>query len=156
VSNFSPTIDPGAGIPVALAGDVGFLLARCSATGVRATNVALASVGLRARHYAVLQVAAVPGGSSQRQLGLDLGLDPSAVVSLVDDLQKAGLVARTPDPADRRARVISATDRGMAVLRKAAPLVAEAVSEVTGPLDENEVEVLRGLLQRIVAAAADG
>lgn len=81
--------------------------------GVRATNAALASVGLRARHYAVLQVAAVPGGSSQRQLGLDLGLDPSAVVSLVDDLQKAGLVARKPDPADRRARVISVTDRGV-------------------------------------------
>lgn len=143
------------GFPAALAGDIGFLLARCSAMGVRATNAALASVGLRARHYAVLQVAAVPGGSSQRQLGLDLGLDPSAVVSLVDDLQKGGLVARTPDPADRRARVISATARGQSVLRKTVPIVAAAIGQVTAPLDDSDAQTLRGLLQRIVASAVE-
>lgn len=143
------------GFPPALAGDIGFLLARCSAMGVRATNNALAGVRLRARHYAVLQAATVSGGCSQRQLGLDLGLDPSAVVSLVDDLQKAGLVARKPDPADRRARVISATDRGLAVLRRAAPMVADAVGAVTAPLSDDELETLRGLLQRIAASAVD-
>lgn len=155
MSKTSLMTNPATVFPPALAGDVGFLLARCSATAVRATNAALAEVGLRARHYAVLQVAAVPGGASQRQLGLDLGLDPSAVVSLVDDLQQAGLVARTPDPADRRARVINATDRGLAVLRKAAPMVAEAVGSMTGPLDADEVATLRGLLQRIAVTALD-
>ena len=155
VSKTSLIDSPATVFPPALAGDVGFLLARCSAMAVRATNAALAGVGLRARHYAVLQVAAVPGGSSQRQLGLDLGLDPSAVVSLVDDLQKAGLVARTPDPADRRARVINATDRGLAVLRKAAPMVADAVGSMTDPLGADEVELLRGLLQRVAATAMD-
>lgn len=155
VSKTSLPESPAAVFPPALAGDVGFLLARCSAMAVRATNAALAEVGLRARHYAVLQVAAVPGGSSQRQLGIDLGLDPSAVVSLVDDLQKAGLVARTPDPADRRARVINVTDRGLAVLRKAAPMVADAVGSMTAPLAADDVEALRGLLQRIAATALD-
>lgn len=151
----TPQLTAPTSLPSTLEGDIGFLLARCSAMGVRATNAALASVGLRARHYAVLQVAAVPGGSSQRQLGIDLGLDPSAVVSLVDDLQKAGLVARKPDPADRRARVISVTERGSAVLRKAAPMVAEAVGGVTGTLDAAEADVLRGLLQRIVGSALE-
>lgn len=146
---------PSIAFPPALAGDVGFLLARTSAMAVRATNAALAGVGLRARHYAVLQVAAVPDGCSQRQLGIDLGLDPSAVVSLVDELQKAGLVARTPDPADRRARVINATDRGHAVLRRAAPLVADAVAAVTAPLAESEAAVLRALLQRVAASASE-
>lgn len=155
MSHSAATPGPSLGVPLVLAHDIGFLLARSSAMGVRATNAALVSVGLRARHYAVLQVAAVPGGSSQRQLGLDLGLDPSAVVSLVDDLQQAGLVARTPDPADRRARVISVTDRGLAVLRRAAPLVADAVAALTAGLDDDEVAALRGLLLRITAGVED-
>jgi DNA-binding MarR family transcriptional regulator len=136
-------------LPLTTAPDVGFLLARCSAAGVRATNAALAELGLRARHYALLQVAAGSGGSSQRVLALELGLDPSAVVALVDDLEGAGLVSRTPDPADRRARLVVATDRGIAVLDQAAPLVADALAGVMAPLTGEENDILRGLLQRV-------
>jgi DNA-binding MarR family transcriptional regulator len=136
---------------LSLTDDIGFLLARCSAAAVRATNAALVGVGLRARHYALLQAAATPGGSSQRRLATDLGLDPSAVVALVDDLERTGLVARTPDPTDRRARVVVATSAGHHILRQAAPLVAEAVGGITADLADVDRAALLALLQRVVA-----
>src|SRR3954452_3688256 len=87
----------------ALNDDVGFLLTRASGLVVRATNAALADVGLRVRQYSVLVVAdAAADGISQRDLSEVLGLDPSQVVALVDELAAAGLVERRPSPTDRR------------------------------------------------------
>src|SRR5689334_10970305 len=64
----------------ALNDDVGFLLTRASGLVVRATNAALADVGLRVRQYSVLALADdTADGISQRDLAEALGLDPSQV-----------------------------------------------------------------------------
>ena len=79
--------------------DLGFLLARVSGDVVRATNAALAEEGLRVRQYAVLLLACDSRrGASQRAMARILGLDPSQVVTLVDELAQAGLVERRPAP----------------------------------------------------------
>lgn len=41
------------------------------------------------------------------------------------------------------------------MLRKAAPMVADAVGAVTSALDDAEADALRGLLQRIVGSATE-
>src|SRR3954469_8825303 len=90
--------------------DVGFLLTRASGLVVRATNAALADLGLRVRQYSVLVLADDSAdGISQRALAERLGLDPSQVVPLVDELAAAGLVERRPSPTDRRQRLVAAT-----------------------------------------------
>jgi len=82
--------------------DVGFLLTRASGLVVRATNAALVDVGLRVRQYSVLVLADdTATGISQRDLAEALGLDPSQVVALVDELAAAGLVERRPSPTGR-------------------------------------------------------
>src|SRR4051812_49921234 len=86
-----------------LTDDLGFLLTRASGLVVRATNAALVGVGLRVRQYSVLVLADdTTDGISQRDLAEVLGLDPSQVVALVDELAAAGLVERRPSPTDRR------------------------------------------------------
>ena len=80
--------------------DVVVLLARASGAALRTANAALEPFGFRARHYATVKIAAEGGGVPQRQIGAVLGLDPSAVVALVDDLESLGLVSRQPDPDD--------------------------------------------------------
>src|SRR3954453_23936137 len=89
----------------ALHDDIGFLLTRASGLVVRATNAALTDVGLRVRQYSVLVLADdtaddTADGISQRDLAEALGLDPSQVVALVDELAAAGLVERRPSPTD--------------------------------------------------------
>jgi DNA-binding MarR family transcriptional regulator len=49
---------------------------------------------------------------SMRAFALDLSCDPSNVTGLVDRAERAGLVARVPDPRDRRVRMLTLTSKG--------------------------------------------
>ncbi|MFP5346681.1 MAG: MarR family winged helix-turn-helix transcriptional regulator [Actinomycetes bacterium] len=129
--------------------DVGFLLSRCSGLAVRATNARLAPLGLRVRHYSVLSVASEGEGITQRELAEVLGLDPSQVVALVDDLQDMGLVQRLPDPRDRRTRLVVATGQGEKVRKTARKSVADAVEDFLGSLGDEQRAALARLLQQL-------
>ena len=86
---------------------------------------------------------------SQRDLSEFLRLDPSQVVALVDDLESRGLVERQPDPADRRANVVVASDAGRALHQRAAEATRAAERELHGDVSEQERAVLIDLLSRI-------
>ncbi|TQS42097.1 MarR family winged helix-turn-helix transcriptional regulator [Cryptosporangium phraense] len=132
--------------------NIGFLMSRASGQLVRATNAALGSEGLRVRQYSVLSVVCESGGSSQRELAAVLGLDPSQVVALVDDLDAAGLVERRPSPADRRTKVVVPTEAGIAAGERAAGRAAKALEETLAPLTDEERATLRTLLARVTFA----
>jgi len=136
-----------------LTDDLEFLLSRASGVVVRATNAGLAEHGLRVRQYSVLVLACeTADGVSQRALATVLGLDPSQVVLLVDELTAAGLVERRPDPADRRTRLVVATAAGRRVRGLAGTAAAAAVESPMALLDEADRQVLRELLTRIWSA----
>ena len=138
-----------------LADDLGFLLSRASGQVVRATNAALAEHGLRVRQYSVLVLACeAPEGLSQRELATVLGLDPSQVVLLVDELVAAGLVERQAAEADRRTRLVVPTPEGHRV-RLAAGQAADAAIEIPlGLLGDAERDRLRDMLTRICTATS--
>ena len=139
----------------ALNDDVGFLLTRASGLVVRATNAALADLGLRVRQYSVLVLADDSAeGISQRDLAEVLGLDPSQVVALVDELAAAELVERRPSPTDRRQRLVAATARGVRLRRRADTAAAAGVQRQLADLSVEEQVTLRGLLQRVVSGRA--
>ncbi|HVV08405.1 MarR family winged helix-turn-helix transcriptional regulator [Amycolatopsis sp.] len=134
-----------------LTGDLGFLLSRTSGLVVRATNAALATDGLRVRQYSVLCLAcAAPDGISQRDLARTLGLDPSQVVQLVDELALSGLIERQPARADRRTKLVVATEKGRLVREQAAGRADAAVRTRLNALTAGEQETLRLLLSRVV------
>ncbi|MER7798311.1 MarR family winged helix-turn-helix transcriptional regulator [Microbacterium sp. NPDC096154] len=132
-----------------LSGDTAFLLARANARSLAAAHDALGAHGLRVRSYSVLALAAAEARLSQRDIAEYLWLDPSQVVSLVDDLQQRGLVTREPDENDRRAKVVVATDEGRRLHRAAARAVREREQETLEPLDETDRDRLRELLMRL-------
>ena len=101
---------------------------------VRATNAALTEHGLRVRQYSVLVLACeAADGLSQRELAAVLGLDPSQVVLLVDELVAAGLVERQAPEADRRTRLVVATTEGRRVREAAGKAADAAVETPAGP-----------------------
>jgi MarR family transcriptional regulator, lower aerobic nicotinate degradation pathway regulator len=136
-------------VPSALARDPGFLLARAGGAAIRRLNRALARHGLRSRQYTALTAAAEPPGRSQRDLGELLGIDPSAVVAIVDDLERAGLVRREPHPLDRRTRLIVATDAGRSRLADVADSAGEVEAALLAGLDAGERATLVDLLGRL-------
>jgi DNA-binding MarR family transcriptional regulator len=97
----------------------------------------------------VLIAAAEAPGRSQRDLGELLGVDPSAVVAIVDDLERDGLVRREPHPLDRRTRLIVATDTGRDRLADVAGSAGEVGAALLAGLAAEERATLVELLGRL-------
>ncbi|MEU6877006.1 MarR family transcriptional regulator [Streptomyces sp. NPDC046712] len=133
--------------------DSGYLLYRLGLRSGQLFNAFLQESGVRLRHYAVLRFLATSDGALQRELSTRLGYDPSAIVGLVDDLEKLGFAERRPAPDDRRSRIVVLTDDGRAFLRDTDEAGTRVTNELLAPLDPPEREVLHALLLRL---AEDG
>jgi DNA-binding MarR family transcriptional regulator len=67
--------------------------------------------------YVVLNGLRDAPQSTQAALAEKIGADKTRIIATLDDLQAAGLISREPDPADRRARLLSITAAGDQVRR---------------------------------------
>jgi DNA-binding MarR family transcriptional regulator len=142
-----PSADPPA---TEFAGQLLFRLWRANHT--RAAEV-LGSVGLTTALFALLNVINAREGAIQQELGSTLGIDRSTMVSLIDELESAGLARRRPSATDRRAREIAITPKGRRLLKRARGLIAQAEDEVLGGLSVEERRELLTLLRRALGAA---
>ncbi|MDP9934985.1 DNA-binding MarR family transcriptional regulator [Paenarthrobacter nicotinovorans] len=128
--------------------DVGLLLAKLHATGSLLNNKALADYGLRERSFSVLTLACSGLEPTQRELADFLSLDPSQVVSLVDDLEHRGLVKRAQGKQDRRAKIIVSTSEGRRIHNKARAALEQCEQTQLAALNEEENAQLRALLKK--------
>jgi DNA-binding MarR family transcriptional regulator len=128
-----------------------YLLARVGRSQQLRFAERMRMLGLRPKHFAVLNAVALSDGASQQELGGRMGLDPSGLVGAIDELEGMGLVERRRDPADRRRNAVGLTDEGTATLRRARRLVGDSARELLGALDDAEVETLVALLAKIEA-----
>jgi DNA-binding MarR family transcriptional regulator len=91
------------------------------------------------------------------QLGAVAAVSRTRVSRVVDELVRAGLVAREPNPDDGRSAFAALTPAGRAALRKAAPTYVAAVQrEFADHLTAREAEVLAGALRKVLGAVARG
>lgn len=130
--------------------DLGFLLSRASGVVARSVSEALTPLGLRVRSYSILAFASDDGvGVNQRRLAALMGLDPSQIVALVDELEQRDLVSRGPDPHDRRNKLVTATDRGRAVREDAEHRVERAYHAYFEQVPQDRLDELRSALRQI-------
>lgn len=129
--------------------DTGYLLYRLGLRSGQLFNTFLQESGVRLRHYAVLRFLATSEGALQRELSTRLGYDPSAIVGLVDDLEKLGFAERRPSPDDRRSRIVVLTEAGGAFLRDTDEAGQRVTNDLLGPLDPAERQALHRLLLRV-------
>ena len=106
----------------------------------------------------LLELNTAPGRRmTMGQLGSVAAVSRTRVSRVVDELVRAGLVAREANPEDGRSAFATLTPAGGAVLRKAAPTYVAAVQrEFADHLTTHEGEVLAGALRKVLAAAARG
>ncbi len=86
---------------------------------VEAELPVLARHGITMWGYVVLNALRDAPQSTQAALADMIGADKTRIIATLDDLQAAGLISREPDPADRRARLLSITPAGRRVQRRA-------------------------------------
>ncbi|RAJ46837.1 DNA-binding MarR family transcriptional regulator [Kitasatospora sp. SolWspMP-SS2h] len=103
-----------------------------------------------------LRVLALAGGPLRmRDLAEYVGNAPRTTTTIVDSLERDGLVERVRHPSDRRAFLLTLTAEGVRRHREAEELDRAALAAATGALDAAEREQLRTLLGRIRTAVAD-
>jgi DNA-binding MarR family transcriptional regulator len=70
---------------------------------------------------------------------------------IVDELEEFGYVERRPDPADRRAKLIFPTDRGLDMIRIADQAVADIEARHSGEVGARTYAQFRDVLRGVVA-----
>jgi MarR family transcriptional regulator, lower aerobic nicotinate degradation pathway regulator len=117
------------------------------------TAEALETVGLTPPLFALLNVLGARTGAIQQELGQAMGIDPSTMVSLIDQLERAGLAKRRTHPKDRRAREVSITPKGRRALDQARGLAAQVEDDVLRGLKAAERGQLLTLLRQALSSA---
>jgi DNA-binding MarR family transcriptional regulator len=143
--------DPSPAPEVAeFAGQLLFRLWRASHTR---TADALQSIGLTTALFALLNYLRAHEGANQQQIGSAMGIDPSTMVSLIDQLEGAGLAERRPHPQDRRARAVRITAKGRRALERGRQLAKDVEGDVLQGLTAGERRQLVALLGKAFASA---
>jgi DNA-binding MarR family transcriptional regulator len=145
--------DPS-GCEDALADDLGWGLGMIFRAYVKAAHAAVADLPGGPRGYQVLSAAAQGTVASQLALAQHLGVDRTVMTYLLDALEAAGLIERRPDPADRRARRIVATEQGNQLLSSLNERLRAAEASLLAPLGSERRDAFRAEV-RMLATQLD-
>ncbi|MGV0758675.1 enoyl-CoA hydratase-related protein [Tistrella mobilis] len=125
------------------------LLAAANRRVMAIAEAGLEDLGITTSQSAALFVLGERGPSSVTALGAALDLGQSATSTLVQKLETAGLVARTDDPADRRAVTLRLTERGEAIRRVAARRANDLTRRMAHGLSPEERAVIAHWLKTV-------
>ncbi len=115
------------------------------------SEVALAPLGLRPRHFVALTLLRERGAVSQQALAGALRIDRTNLVGLLNELEDDRLIARRRVPEDRRRHIVDLTDKGARKLVAAEAAVAVAEDEVLSALTQDQRATLSDLLRQASA-----
>jgi DNA-binding MarR family transcriptional regulator len=88
------------------------------------------------------------GPMSVKQVAQAATMDAPAATVAVNDLEDRGLAVRTPDPTNRRCKMVSLTDAGLEMLRRI-EAVDDPAPDVLTSLEDTELKELRTLLDKL-------
>lgn len=101
---------------------------------------------IRPAHGCVFQYSD-PEGSRLTDIARRAGLTTPTVVAAVDDLERLGYAERSPDPGDRRAKIVRLTSRGVAARTEASRIIAEIEADWASSLGPRRAQALRRALE---------
>jgi len=129
------------------------LLVKLGRAAQRRFNDVLKPSDLTPRHLQVLDELR-QGPMSQQALADRVGVDPTKLVGLLNDLERQQLVLRRRDPTDRRRHIVENSRKGETRCETAVAAAAAAEDELLGALDAAQRAQLRELL--VLAAESSG
>ena len=128
---------------------VAFLLVQLGTHVAGLFGERLKPLGLEQRHAGMLVRLAQNNGRSQQAIAELMGVNPTRMVFLTDELEQLGLVERRRNPADRRSHALHLTKAGTAMLARVREVTAAHEADITAGLSEAERAELATLLRRV-------
>ena len=131
-----------------------FQLGVAGAQITRSFSLLIQHTGLTHKQVGLLAVVDADQASSQREIASQLGVTPSLVVSLVDQLASIGAVRRTRSQTDRRVQVVEITDEGRQLLRLATDAAKKLDVELHKHLSPADLQALDRLLPALLRTSS--
>ncbi|GAA2746493.1 MULTISPECIES: MarR family winged helix-turn-helix transcriptional regulator [Kitasatospora] len=100
------------------------------------------ALGLKPKHAGLLAALDAGSAASQQELATRLGVAPSLIVALADQLQELGAVERVRDPEDRRRQALTLTAEGRHLLTRCAEAAEATDAELTAGLTDAQRSAL--------------
>ncbi|WP_226373854.1 MarR family winged helix-turn-helix transcriptional regulator [Citrifermentans bemidjiense] len=103
----------------------------------------------------LLHLSHLGDGIRQKDLAASVGIEGPSMVRLVETLIAKGLVDRAEDSTDRRAKLLSLTDKGHSMVARIRETVLLREEQLLNIFTEDEVEQLAGFMERLESAVTD-
>ena len=128
-----------------------FLLAQVGAHGADLFGERIAVLGISPPHAGILRLISAMPECNQQALAKRLGVLPSRMVILIDELAAKGLVERKRSTKDRRHSELILTANGKRTLEKLSKIAAQHEADLCAALTKEERDTLATLCRKIVA-----
>lgn len=113
--------------------------------------VLLRDHGLTETQFGVLEALYHLGPMPQARLCEKLLVSGSNLTTVIDNLEKNGLVRRDPNPEDRRAYLVTLSDSGRSTIAKAFPEHAARIKQLMSALTQVEQKELSRLCKKLIS-----
>jgi DNA-binding MarR family transcriptional regulator len=130
---------------------LGLLLSQLGTHAALVFGGKIKGFGISPPHVGILRWIRDNAGENQRQLASHLGVLPSRLVLLLDDLETKGLVSRQRSTHDRRSQQLQLTSKGTRLLEKVERIAAAHEADLSSALTESERETLIDLCAKLAA-----
>jgi len=130
-------------------GHIGYLLRQAQGAFRQAGDTALAEIGLTLPQYGVLSWLVIQGALSGAELARLSLQTPQTLDSVIKNLERAGLVARTPDPVHGRILRVALTDEGSRRALAAKRRIDGLERRLTAGLGAGEERAIRAWLASV-------
>jgi len=126
-----------------------FLLAQVGAHAASQFAQRLEPLQLAPRHAGILRILNSGPAITQQTLAVTLGMVPSQLVAVVDEMEERGLIERRTNPDDRRSYALHITEKGRSTLQEIGGIAREHAQALLAALSPEEQRQLGELLQRV-------
>lgn len=99
---------------------------------------------------ATLRRSGAPYELVPTQLFEALMISSGGMTNRLDRLEKAGWIARKPNPEDRRGTLVALTEQGLELINQIFPLHVENEAKALTTLSKKEQQTLQGLLEKLL------
>ena len=87
---------------------------------------------------------------SQKELGEICFRDKPSITRIIDSLEKKSLVVRVPDQIDHRIKRVVLTKAGKQLFYDVLPIMEKTREEVRGNIPEEEIQIFKNVLSKII------
>lgn len=136
--------------------NIDFLLAQICRLHYIRVHELLETIGLYRGQPPLLHALWEQDGLSHTELSTHLQISPATTTKMIQRMEKAGFVHRSPDPEDQRRSCVYLTETGRTIRSDVELILKQIEAETFADFSGKEKESLRYLFQKILKNLSKG